>query len=351
VDDRWRGRRLGNYALEGPIGCGGMATVYRASHVALGTSHAVKVLDRGLAQIPDVRARFLREGRVQAQFTHPGIARVTDTIHVAHPDGGDPAVALVMELLDGRSLKEVLDEGPLDAGAALLVLDEAADALAYAHARGVVHRDIKPGNLFLARTSEGSLRTMILDFGVARHQSLSDLTGTGVMLGTTHYMAPEQVDDPRKVDARADVFSLGVVLFEMLVGEPPHEGLTPTAVALAILSGRHRRLAAVLPELVALDPVIARALLPDPDSRYATPPELAAAARDAVREPPATGRPVPPSDRVPFDAPTWPPVPDALAATIRGLRATGVSLRPCAACAAPVPPGASNCRRCGARAG
>lgn len=345
LDDPWQGRRLGNYALEAVIGRGGMATVYRASHVALGTAHAVKLLDPSLARHPDVRARFLREGRVQARFEHPGIARVTDT--VLDDADGAPAVALVMELLDGRSLRDVLDEGPLDADAALLVLDEAADALAYAHARDVVHRDIKPANLFLARTSDGSLRTVILDFGVARHQQLSDLTGSGVMLGTTHYMSPEQVEDPRAVDGRADVFSLGVVLYEMLVGEPPHEGQTPTSVALAVMTGRYRRIGRVRPELAPLDPVFERALHPDASERFPTVTALARAARDALAGVEAGPRaPSAPRDVAPH-APTWPPIPDAEAARIRALRAAGVPLRPCATCAAPLLPDATACSRCG----
>lgn len=350
MDDPWLGRRLGNYALEAVIGRGGMACIYRATHVALGTSHAVKVLDPSLARHAEIRARFLREGRVQARFDHPGIARVTDTVLV---EGDAPAVALVLELLDGRSLREVLDEGPLDAASALLVLEEVADALAHAHARDVVHRDIKPANLFLARTADGSLRTVILDFGVARHQGLSDLTASGVMLGTTHYMSPEQVEDPRRVDGRADVFSLGVVLFEMLAGEPPHEGQTATAVALAVLAGRFRRLATIRPDLAALDAVIARALAPDPAVRYPTARALASAARAAlegVEEVPAPAE-VRERATAPAPAPTWPPIPHEEAMQIRALRASGLAPRPCVRCAAPVPPGGSACARCGLRVG
>ena len=138
----WVGERLGNYELTDVLGEGGMATVYAANHIALGTAHAVKILAPTFARHPDVRARFLREGRVQAQFRHPGIAQVTDTVQ-------DPVVALVMERLIGRSVRDVLDAGPMSLTAAVLVIQRVAVALEHAHERQVVHRDVKPELPFL----------------------------------------------------------------------------------------------------------------------------------------------------------------------------------------------------------
>lgn len=346
--DPWLGRRLGNYRLERVLGRGGMASVYEASHVALGTRHALKVLEPVFARHPDVRARFLREGRVQAQFRHAGIARVTDTIT-------GPATALVMEYLRGESLRALVARGPVSREVAALLIEDIADALAYAHSLGVVHRDIKPDNIFLAEDDDDGLRAVLLDFGIARVQEMTELTQSGVMMGTPRYMSPEQLDDPRSVDGRADVFALAVVLFELLAGVSPHRGETPRAVTLAILSGRHHRISAVAPVPVALDAVMARAFAPDREERFATVRSFAAAAVEALATP-VEGQPMAPAapaspggpSSVGLPATTWPPVPHAEVVEVLAQRAAGEHVVRCRRCGTRGVVSQRRCHGCGA---
>lgn len=399
MGDPWLGQRLGNYQIDALLGRGGMASVYRATHVALGTSHAVKVLKDTFAQHPDVKARFLREGRVQAQFRHPGIAQVTDTI-------ASPGVALVMELLAGESLRQVVERGPISLEAAAMIVEDVASALAYAHGLGVVHRDIKPDNIFLAEESEGALRPVVLDFGVARVDEMTTLTQTGILIGTPRYMSPEQFEDPRSVDGRSDVFSLAIVLFEMIAGFTPHPGESPPVIAMSMMNGRFDRISKCSEAPESLDAVMRRALQPEPSDRYDDIEAFAAAVRQALpddgalydtvepiepahdepahieprtsrgeppRSPPsgtypglrstldpmtpvpaptpdATGAPRP--RRGPLAsgmgfAPTWPPIPDAEVAAVLADRATGASTVACVQCGAANRPDRPRCRRCG----
>jgi serine/threonine-protein kinase len=343
--DPWLGRRLGNYRVDTVIGRGGMASVYEASHVALGTVHALKILEPVFARHPDVRARFLREGRVQAQFRHAGIARVTDTIN-------GPAVALVMERLTGESLRALLDRGPVSPAVASLLVEDIADALAHAHAHGVVHRDIKPDNVFLAEEADGGLRAVLLDFGIARVQDMSELTQSGVMMGTPRYMSPEQLEDPRAVDPRTDVFALGVVLYELLAGVPPHPGEGAREITMAILGGRYPRLSARTGLPAVVDQVVDRALAPDRERRFASVQDLAAAAASALAVPAETDAPPPaPSNRpVPAGpAETWPPVPDAEVEQVLAGRAAGRRVVRCRRCGTRGFAAQRRCEGCGAK--
>lgn len=334
--DPWIGRRLGNYELEAVLGRGGMASVYRARHVALGTLHAVKILERVFAEHPAVKVRFLREGRVQAQFRHPGIARVTDTLD------GD-AVALVMELLEGESLREVLARGPVPPDAAAILVEDVADALAYAHARGVVHRDVKPDNVFLAEREEG-MRAVLLDFGIARVEEMSSLTQTGILIGTPRYTAPEQLEDPRRVDGRADVFALGVLLYELLTGQTPHPGDTAREVTVSVLAGRSVPLRRRLPGApMALEAAIERALCADPVGRTATVEAFAAAVREALGSWDDTPPSLPVTDRE--QALTWPPMPEERVADV--LAARRAEGRTCPRCGVPNRLDQRRCLRCG----
>ena len=205
------GRR---FQLETLAGRGGMGSVWRALDHTTGTAVAVKLL-RG----DDHVDRFLREALVLADLSHPHVVR-----YVQHgvTDDGDPFLA--MEWLDGIDLARKLAQGPLEIAEALQLARTAAEALAAAHARGVVHRDIKPGNLFLPAGDVARLK--VLDFGIARLQLASHaMTRTGMTLGTPGYMAPEQARGERDVDARADVFALGCVLFECLTGARRSAGI------------------------------------------------------------------------------------------------------------------------------
>ena len=220
MDERPR-TLAGRYELAEVIGRGGMGTVYRAVDVVLGRSVAVKTLTALVAdQDPTSVARFEREARAVAALSHPAVVAVYDT-------GADAATHfIVMELVAGRSLQAILrDEGPLEPERAADIARRVADALAAAHAAGIVHRDIKPANVMVAE--DGSVK--VLDFGIARAMGTTTLTHSSAVLGTAAYMSPEQaVGEP--ADERSDVYSLGCVLYALLAGHPPFTGEGSAAI-------------------------------------------------------------------------------------------------------------------------
>ena len=221
VDDAvphlWPAELDADYTLLGELGRGGMAVVFRARDRELGREVAVKVVRPRFAADEEAVARLAREARTVAQLEHPNIVGVYSIRHLS-----DRSVALVMQLIPGRTLKQaVTEDGPFDAAAAEQVLRDIARALAYAHRAGVVHRDVKPENIFLDATSG---RAMLSDFGVARVMDApTELTATGTTIGTPTYMAPEQIDGVN-LDGRSDLYSLGMVGWEMLTGERPWAG-------------------------------------------------------------------------------------------------------------------------------
>jgi serine/threonine protein kinase/alpha-tubulin suppressor-like RCC1 family protein len=221
VDDAvphlWPAELDADYTLVGELGRGGMAVVFRARDRDLGREVAVKVVRPRFAADEEAVARLAREARTVAQLEHPNIVGVYSIRHL-----GDRSVALVMQLIPGRTLKQaVTEDGPFDATRAEQVLRDVARALAYAHRAGVVHRDVKPENIFLDATSG---RAMLSDFGVARVMDApTELTATGTTIGTPTYMAPEQIDGIH-LDGRSDLYSLGMVGWEMLTGERPWAG-------------------------------------------------------------------------------------------------------------------------------
>ena len=234
------GARLGPYEILGALGAGGMGEVYRAVDTRLGREVAVKVLRGDLASQPDAPGgvasleRFEREARAIASLSHPNICRLYD---VGHQDGFD---FLVMELVQGETLLERLRRGPLPVEQALAYAIQVAGALDRAHTQGIVHRDLKPANIML--TAEGA---KLLDFGLARLlpgaalelegvTMPGPLTTEGAILGTIAYMAPEQLDGST-VDARADLFAFGAVLYEMFAGRHAFDGPSQAAVIGAIL--------------------------------------------------------------------------------------------------------------------
>ena len=217
VPHLWPAELDADYDLLGELGRGGMAVVFRARDRDLGREVAVKVVRPRFAADEEAVARLAREARTVAQLEHPNIVGVYSIRHLS-----DRSVALVMQLIPGRTLKQaVTEDGPFDAGAAEQVLRDIARALAYAHRAGVVHRDVKPENIFLDATSG---RAMLSDFGVARVMDApTELTATGTTIGTPTYMAPEQIDGVN-LDGRSDLYSLGMVGWEMLTGERPWAG-------------------------------------------------------------------------------------------------------------------------------
>jgi hypothetical protein len=269
------------FRLEAVAGVGGMATVYRALDGVTGQTVAVKVLT---AQSAHERELFSRESLILAGLQHPGIVR-----YLAHGRTRSGEAFLAMEWLEGESLGDRLRRAGLTIGETVELLSRVTDALASAHARGVVHRDLKPSNLFLpAKSLE---RVKVLDFGIARGgdgfdvvastftHGPGDPTRTGMILGTPGYMAPEQARGDRGIGPQADVFSLGCLLFECLTGRPPFTGDRPMAVLAKILLEEAPRVSDLRPEVPpALDALVASMLAKDPKQR----PADASAVRQAL---------------------------------------------------------------------
>jgi serine/threonine-protein kinase len=272
-------RLAGRYRLDRLIASGGMAQVWEAVDEVLSRRVAVKILHPHLAADEVFLARFRREAVSAARLIHPSIVAIYDT----HSD--DSTEAIVMELVRGRTLRQELDarpEGVLEAVEAAAIVAQVAEALDVAHRAGVVHRDVKPGNILLSEDG----RVMVTDFGIAKavQESDSDLTATGTTLGTVKYLAPEQVEG-EPVDPRTDVYALGVILYELVCGRPPFTGDSDASVALARLTQRPlrpRQVRASVPR--PLERVILRALARDPDDRYATAGDLRAALLAAERD-------------------------------------------------------------------
>jgi hypothetical protein len=216
----------GRYRLGELIGAGGMGDVWRGVDLRLRRPVAIKILPAHLAADQSAVERFRREAETTAGLQHPGITVTFDIDE--HPDGQDQLIFLVMELLTGRDLGKVLSESPdgVPIELAVSLVAQAADALAAAHSRGIVHRDIKPANLYLLNDG----RVKLCDFGISRLSDTTQLTATGNFVGTPLYMAPEQFR-AEPLDARSDLYSLGCVLYELLVGSPPFESVTnPAAI-------------------------------------------------------------------------------------------------------------------------
>ncbi|HEX3758029.1 MAG TPA: protein kinase [Kofleriaceae bacterium] len=261
-------RLADRFEIESRVAIGGMGEVFRARDPASGEVVAVKILPDAHTPHSD---RFTREIQVLAELEHPGIVRYRS--HGVTPDG-EPF--LVMEWLDGEALRTRLERGTLPVADAIALATRVADALGAVHARGIVHRDLNPSNLFLSGGRTDQVK--VLDFGIAQWHGRTQLTGTETILGTPGYMAPEQARTGGAVDARADVFALGCVLFHCVTGVPPFEGGDTTAMLAKILFGMPPRLGALWPEAPAdLDALLARMLAQDPALRPRDGADLAAA--------------------------------------------------------------------------
>jgi predicted Ser/Thr protein kinase/tetratricopeptide (TPR) repeat protein len=265
---------IGKYRVVETIGKGAMGEVYKAKDPLLNRYVAIKTIAPALAADPDFRRRFQREAQSAAQLNHTNIVTVYD---FGEEEG---LTYMAMELLEGRDLKDAVRSRDLRLGEKLSVMDQICDGLAFAHAKGVIHRDIKPGNIHLQPNGQ----VKILDFGLAR-LGASDMTKTGTVMGTPHYMSPEQVRG-QKADARSDVFSLGAVFYEMLSHHRPFEADSVHGVLFQILEQEPDPIRKWAPEVpAALVGVVERALAKDPAHRYADAGEMArglADARDAI---------------------------------------------------------------------
>ena len=269
------GTRLGSYRITGQIGEGGMGTVYSAEHVELGKRVAIKTLRSELAANGQVRARFVREGRAAAAVHHPHVVDVHDVgVHGEIP-------YLVMELLHGHDLAaHVASAGKLKIGEVADLIVPVLTAMSEAHAAGIVHRDLKPENIFLERGPGNSWSPKVLDFGISklRDPESMNLTGSGTLLGTPYYMAPEQASSARDVDSRADLYSIGVILYHCVSGQVPFQGSSLVQVIGQILTAMPPPLRDSVPDIPgAFEQVVKRAMAKEADARYQHARDLARA--------------------------------------------------------------------------
>ncbi|HEX5100034.1 MAG TPA: serine/threonine-protein kinase [Polyangiaceae bacterium] len=269
------GQTLGKkFLVRRVIGAGGMGLVYEAEHVVTKKRGALKLLHQRLSLQPKTVERFVREASAAARIENP---HIVETYDAGELPTGEPY--MFMELLSGSSVRELLQQRRrLGFREAREIVLQAAEGLAAAHAAGIVHRDIKPENLFVTSGPPAYLK--ILDFGISKFSAASDhrLTAEGAPMGTPYYMSPEQVAGRSEVDARADVYALGVVLYECVTGAVPFDAPTLPALSIKIFEGRYTPPSGVLHDVpVGLDELVARAMAVEPSSRYETMLEFSAA--------------------------------------------------------------------------
>jgi tRNA A-37 threonylcarbamoyl transferase component Bud32 len=273
------GMNLGKYQLREQLGHGGMASVYRAYHPQLDRFVAIKVLRGELVDDPEFLARFQREAKIVASLRHAHIVQVYDA------DRQDDIYYMVMEMLEGDTLKARLNdyrarEGQMPIGEVVRVMLDVLDGLAYAHSEGMIHRDLKPANIMLTRRGQA----VITDFGIAQMVGGTRHTLSGALMGTLNYMAPEQ-GMRNQSDARSDLYSLGIVLYEMLTGKPPFDADTPLAILMKHVNEPlpiPPATGVTIPE--ALERVLLKDLSKNPDDRYQTAAEMAMAIRTVAEE-------------------------------------------------------------------
>ncbi|GIM88905.1 serine/threonine-protein kinase [Paractinoplanes toevensis] len=271
------GNLLGNrYRLDERIATGGMGEVWRGTDVILGRVIAVKVLKTAMLADPEFAARFYGEARMMASFRHPGVVEVYDYAGAGDGDSAEDQVAyLVMAYVEGEPLSARVRQGTVPVEETMSIVAQAADALHAAHEVGVVHRDVKPGNLIVKPTGA----VVLVDFGVARSAAVTSVTQLNAIVGTALYMAPEQVAKG-KVTAATDIYALGAVAYHCIAGNPPFDGDNALQVALRHLEDEPEPLPEHVPQ--AVRELIARAMAKQPADRFETAAEFAAAAYEAA---------------------------------------------------------------------
>ncbi len=309
----WIGRRIGNYEITGLLGEGGMAAVYRARQLNIKRDVAIKVMDEKLARQSDFARRFEREAETIADLNHAHILKLFDY------GQQDDVVYLVMELLRGGSLSSLIRQEPLAPERASQILDQVGSALDYAHRRGIVHRDLKPPNVLF----DDAGNAFLTDFGIAKILSeTTALTQTGAAMGTPAYMAPEQWQRGA-VDSRADLYALGIMLFEMLTGRVPFEADTPYQMMFAHIQEPPPPICSLRPDLPsAVEAVIQKALAKDPQRRFQSAGEMAAAFKAVLAGQVPAGLQVPSAPEGEATGPQFgvPPAPPAVPARSRANR-------------------------------
>lgn len=261
------------YQILEELGSGGMATVYKAVQKSLDRAVAIKQLKKSFHEDNTIIQRFEREARLGASFQHENIVHIYDYCF-------GPEFCIVMEYVDGVTLSRVLDTtGPLPVDVGVMIAIQVANALEYAHRRGLIHRDIKPGNIMIKRNGEVKL----MDFGIARTKGLEALTEPGTLVGTPSYMSPEQaLGEP--LDVRSDIFSLGIVLYEMFTGAKPFQDEATASIKAKILNGRYippRSINVDLPR--SIQHIIRKCLKNKPHKRFGSMQELGRALGRRIR--------------------------------------------------------------------
>ena len=305
----------GRYRLNHWLAAGAMGTVYEATDERLNRHVVVKVLKEGLSQDASFVERFRREARAVAALSHPNIASVYDS----GEDAGRHF--MVMELVKGRDLGRIINEdGALSPDRAADIAAQMCDALAHAHAAGIIHRDVKPANVIV---DEGTGQALVTDFGIARAAGDSTLTGTGLVLGTAHYLAPERATGSHTTES-SDLYSVGIVLFEMLIGSVPFRGDSVVEVAMQNVSKDVPAPSSIDPSVPSwLDAVVAESTVKDPARRFSDAGRMAAALSRSSEVSPVTP---PPSEPSPTGPPQASGVPTEGVATRRPLRKRSVAL-------------------------
>jgi serine/threonine-protein kinase len=250
---------VGDYQVAGILGAGGMGQVYKVRNMISDRVEALKILLPNLEADPELADRFLREIKVQASLDHPNIA----ALHTAQRVGNQ--LLMFMEFVEGESLESLLQRGPLPAAYGVNYIGQVAAALAYAHARGVIHRDIKPANMML--TPDGTVKLM--DFGIAKAAADRRLTQAGHTVGSLYYMSPEQINGAQNLDARSDLYSLGVSLYEVVTGRRPFQGDSDYSIMAAHLQSTPVPPIQIDPSVPApLNQIILTAIAKDPAQRF-----------------------------------------------------------------------------------
>jgi eukaryotic-like serine/threonine-protein kinase len=318
LNGRWRLMRL--------LGEGGMGAVYEAEGAPGVGKRAIKLLHQEYVQEEQILSRFFAEAEATRTLNHPNVAQVLET---ATAENGTPY--LVMELLQGVPVASYVDQGQaLPQAQAVHLVHGVLQALSAAHARGIVHRDIKPDNLFLVHDANGSFHTKVLDFGIAKVMDVAggmgQKTRTGVLLGTPGYMSPEQIRDSKGVDARTDLWSVGIIFYELLTGVSPFPAANEFARLTSVLTEEVKPIEEVAPQLALWSGFIHRALAKDPARRFQSADEMAGTLLATARGP------VAPNPR----PSTWPAAQSALVSASAVTTAMEVKERPSAVSHAPL---------------